>query len=54
MIGYSNATEITAIVASFFILLALIAAARALFRKGPPEPRRWRVGVFVERDGDES
>jgi len=52
MIGYSNATAITAIVAGFFILLALIALARTLFTH-TTQPRRYRVGVFVERDTDQ-
>ena len=51
MIATSNATEITAVVAIFFLLLVLIVAARSVFRaKDPPAARRFRVGVFVERD----
>jgi hypothetical protein len=45
----STATEITLIVAGFFLVLALIALVRALYVKVRP-PRRWSVGVFVERD----
>jgi hypothetical protein len=44
-------TQITLVVAIFFLLLALIAVARSMFRSDdPPEARRFRVGVFVERD----
>jgi len=53
VIAYSDATVITAIVAGFFLLLALIALVRAVTRRGPPQPTRYRIGVFVERDGDE-
>lgn len=49
MIAYSAPVEITAIAALFFIILALIALARALYVKVRP-PKRWAVGVFVERD----
>src|SRR6516225_9246633 len=44
----STATEITLIAAGFFLVLALIALLRALYVKVRP-PRRWSVGVFVER-----
>lgn len=50
MIAYSDATVIVGIVAAFFLLLALIALARTVSRRFPPSYRRFRVGVFVERD----
>lgn len=47
----STATEITLVVAVFFLLLVLIVVARSVFRSNdPPAARRFRVGVFVERD----
>jgi hypothetical protein len=50
VIAYSDATLITAIAALFFLAMALLAAGRAMFSKGPPLARRFRVGVFLERD----
>ena len=51
MIAASTATEITAIAAGFFLLLVLIVAVRSVIRPNdPPAARRFRVGVFVERD----
>ena len=52
MIGYSDATTITAIVAAFFVVLALIVVGRSLFTRHQrgPRSRSFRVGVFVERD----
>jgi len=51
MLAVSEATSITAIAAGFFIAVALISLARALWVKHrPPRSRRYRVGVFVERD----
>jgi hypothetical protein len=46
----SDATLITGIVVLFFALLALLAFGRAIFRRDPPAARRFRIGVFVERD----
>ena len=51
MLAVSEATSITAIAAGFFVALALISLTRALWVKHrPPRSRRYRVGVFVERD----
>jgi hypothetical protein len=50
VIAVSQATAITAIIVAFFALLALVAFGRAMFRRHPPAARRFRVGVFVERD----
>lgn len=46
----SDATAITAIIAAFFLILALITLARTIFRTNPPSAKRFRVGVFIERD----
>jgi hypothetical protein len=48
----STATSVTLVVAAFFALLALIAFARWLLAReqGPARYRRFRVGLFVERD----
>ncbi len=49
--GTSTATEITVVTAAFFLLLVLIVTARSIFRSNdPPAARRFRVGVFIERD----
>ncbi len=53
MTATSAATQITALVVGFFALLALLAVARAIFRPSAPTPRRFRVGVFVERDHEQ-
>jgi hypothetical protein len=49
--AYRVAVQITLVVAIFFIVIALIALARTLYTKVRP-PKRWRVGLFVERDGE--
>jgi hypothetical protein len=48
----SEATQITISIGGFFIALALLALLRVIFRKDPSPPtwRRYRVGMFVERD----
>lgn len=46
----SQPTEITAIVAGFFLLIALFALLRLLFIRDPPPWRRVKVGVFIERE----
>lgn len=53
MIGYSDATVITAIAAVFFAVIAVLAFGRAMFRRYPPTARRFRVGVFIERDHEQ-
>jgi len=51
LIAVDQATTITAIVVAFFALLAIIALVRSIFRRDDPPPtKRFRVGVFVERD----
>lgn len=48
--GLSDAATITLAVVGFFLVLALLAFARLILRRTPPTYRRFRVGVFVERD----
>jgi hypothetical protein len=50
VLALTTPTAITLIVAAFFVLLALIALGRAMFTREPPRAKRFRVGVFVERD----
>jgi len=50
VIAYSDAVTITVAVAAFFAVLALLAFARVLLRKGAPPNRRFRIGIFIERD----
>lgn len=47
----SDPTLVVLIVAAFFAFLALVALARKL-TGGRAHWRRFRVGVFVERDGN--
>jgi hypothetical protein len=50
-LAWSDATIVTAIVAAFFLLMALIALARTILRRDRrPADWRIRVGVFLERD----
>ena len=49
MTAISQATQITAIVVGFFLLLALITFLRLILRKTPPIWRTMRIGFFVER-----
>ena len=48
----STATEIAISVAGVIVLLALLLLLRVLLRREPRPPgwRRYRLGVFVERD----
>lgn len=46
----SDAETITLAVVGFFLVLALLTFARLLLRKAPPSYKRFRVGVFIERD----
>lgn len=48
----SDDVTITLAVVGFFLVLALLTFARLLLRRTPPTYRRFRVGVFVERDDD--
>jgi len=51
LIGFDTATAVTAIAVGFFLLIAVVVLARLIFRKDqPPAAKRFRVGVFIERD----
>jgi hypothetical protein len=50
LLAMSNAAIIVLAVAAFVLILALIATGRSLFTRTPPKARRFRVGVFIERD----
>jgi hypothetical protein len=50
----STPTEIVLIAACVLIVLALLAFGRTMFRRYPPAARRFRVGVFVERDHEQT
>jgi hypothetical protein len=52
ILAFSDAETIVAIVAVFFIVLALIVLARLTMRALPPSYSHWRFGVFVEREGN--
>lgn len=55
MLALSDAETITLAVVGFFVILMLLVFARVVLRKVPPSFRRFRVGVFVERDnGDKA
>lgn len=49
----STAATIVVAVVAFAAFLALVTLARLVLRRSPPTWRRFRVGVFVERDSDE-
>jgi hypothetical protein len=49
----TDTETITLAVIGFFLVLALLAFARAILRRSGPAYRRLRVGVFVERDNEE-
>lgn len=52
MIALSESSTITFSVAGVLIVLGLFVLLRILFRKEPSPPswRRFRAGIFVERD----
>lgn len=51
-LALSEATSITLSIGGVFIALGLLTLLRVIFRKepSPPQWRRFRVGLFVERD----
>jgi hypothetical protein len=49
MLAISDASTITITLAGFFIFLALITFLRLLLRKEPPDWRKVRIGLFIER-----
>lgn len=54
MLALSGATTITISVVGLAALIAILALLRVVFRRDRPEAswRRYRMGVFVERDAD--
>ena len=52
----SDATTVTIAVGGLVVLLAVLAALRVLLRREPSPPswRRYRMGVFLERDPSEN
>jgi len=52
VIALSDPIAVTLSVGGFLLALALLAALRVIFRKEPSPPswRRFRVGLFIERD----
>lgn len=53
-LGLSDSVTITVVVASFFALLVLAVIVRAVMRN-EPKPWRWRrfrIGIFLERETD--
>lgn len=49
MLALSTATEVTSVIAIFFVLLALLTLLRLILRKEEPLWKAIRVGVFIER-----
>ena len=49
----SDATTAVVIAAAFFLTLAGFAVLRLILRNAPPTWRRYRVGVFMERDPED-
>jgi len=46
----SDASTITIAVVAFFVFLVVVAVVRAVLTHDKPPYRRYRLGVFVERD----
>jgi hypothetical protein len=53
-LALSDAQTIVTAVIGFLVIVALLVFARLMLAKVPPTYRRYRFGVFVERDGDAS
>lgn len=52
MIALTDASTVTIIIVGFFVFLVLVAVARTVMRRDTPAYRRYRLGIFVERDDD--
>ena len=50
MAAVSDVETVTLAVVGFFLVLALLTFARIVLRRMPPSYRRFRIGVFIERD----
>lgn len=46
----SDATVITLVVVGFFVFVVLVVVTRSVMRRDTLPYRRYRLGVFVERD----
>jgi hypothetical protein len=51
VIALSNTATIVSVVAGVFVIVCLLVFARLMLAKVPPTYRRYRFGVFVERNG---
>ena len=51
-LALSDVGTIVSAVVGFLVVVALLVFARLMLAKVPPTYRRYRFGVFVERDGD--
>ena len=55
MLAVSDATTITVSLVGLAVFLVLVVLVRLVMRRGsPPSWRRYRLGVFVERDPSET
>lgn len=52
MVALSDSSTITISVIGFFALLVIVALTRAVMRRDETPYRRYRLGIFVERDDD--
>ena len=50
MIAVTDVTYVTASIVGFFALFTLVTLARIIFRREDPNWRRFRIGLFIERD----
>jgi hypothetical protein len=50
-LALSDVGTIVSAVVGFLVVVALLVFARLMLAKVPPTYRRYRFGVFVERDG---
>jgi len=52
VLAFSQATTITISVAALVALIAVLVLLRLVLRKDPSPPswRRYRIGIFIERD----
>lgn len=54
ILAWSDQVIVVVVVAVFFILLAMLATGRSLYTRDAPLERRFRIGVFIERDREKS
>ena len=49
----SSTNQLAVIVLLFIVIVFVVAMGRSIFGSAPPRARRFRVGVFLERENED-